>query len=99
MLHADAHLFTGLPDGRLGRRFTHVDGAAHDVPAVLMTGLLDQQQASCLVYRKQRDGWQQQQFVPDDGSQPCDVRSYTHVRNPPIAASDSRASAVAARRR
>jgi hypothetical protein len=39
----DAHLFARLPDGRLGRRLTHVDGATHDVPPVVLAGLLDEQ--------------------------------------------------------
>jgi hypothetical protein len=47
-----------------------------------VAGLLDEQQPSRLVDRQQRDRRQQQQLVPDDGPQPGDMRSDTHVRNP-----------------
>lgn len=49
------------------------DGEPSSVP--------DKQQSPRPVDRQHGDRWQQQQLMPDNGSQPCDMRSDTHARN------------------
>jgi hypothetical protein len=53
-------------------------------PAVVMAGLADQQHPSRLVGGRDRHRRHEQQLMPDDGAQPGDVRSDTHVGNPPV---------------
>ena len=57
-LNVGADLFAGLPDRCRGGRLAHVHGAAEDTPAIVMAGMADQQNPTCLVDRQDRHGRQ-----------------------------------------
>ncbi len=80
-LDVGADLFAGLPDRGRSGRLAHVRGDPEDTPTVVMAGVADQQHPSCLVNGQDRHRRQQQQLMPDDGAQPGDMRSDTHLRN------------------
>jgi hypothetical protein len=65
-----ADLLAGLPDRCRGGRLAHVHGAAEDAPPVVMAGVADQQHPACPVDGQDRHRRQEQQLMPDDGSQP-----------------------------
>jgi hypothetical protein len=81
-LDVGADLLGGLPDRCGGGRLAQVHGAAQDTPAVVMAGMADQQHPACLIDGQDRHGRQEQQLMPDDGSQPGYMRSDTHLGNP-----------------